>query len=252
MKRKILESIIDIVSFFWKLVPWKIRNYFILIPIILEGRGNHIKAFERLFEVEDNLKWVYNELALRYGQGVHVKHKLMNYSNFFQRNITDKDKVLDIGCGYGAVAISIAKNMKSIQLTGVDIDKQKIQKAKKSHNYKNLTFIHGDAFVLEPFKVDIVILSNVLEHIKDREDFIIKIKKHFRPSLFLIRVPDFERDWTVPFRKEIGTNYFSDTTHYIEHTENEFRQEMNNAGLKIVTLTKNWSEIWAKCESKIE
>ena len=252
MKRKILENILDGIAVFWRLIPWKLRSYLFLIPILLEGRGNNINAFKRLFEIEDKLKWVYNELALRHGKGVHIKHDLMNYYHFFESNIKQNQNVLDIGCGYGAVAISIAKNMKQIKITGIDIDKEKIQKATQNNQFKNLKFIHGDAFAIKPFKVDVIILSNVLEHIKDREDFIIRTKSIFNPSLFLIRVPDFERDWTVPFRKEIETNYFSDTTHYIEHTENEFRQEMNNAGLKIVTLTKNWSEIWAKCESKIE
>ena len=252
MKRKILESILDGIAVFWRFIPWKLRNYFFLIPILLEGRGNHIKAFKRLFEIEDNLKWVYNELALRHGNGVHIKHNLMNYYYFFESNIKKNHNVLDIGCGYGAVAISIAKNMKQIKVTGIDIDKEKINKAIQNNNVKNLKFIHGDAFEIKPFKVDVIILSNVLEHIENREDFIIRIKKIFNPSLFLIRVPDFERDWTIPFRKQIGTNYFSDSTHYIEHTEKEFRNEMDHSGLQVISLTKNWSEIWAICENKVE
>ena len=252
MKRIILERILNGIAIFWRLIPWKLRRYFFLIPILLEGRGDHINAFKRLFEIEDNLKWVYNELALRYGKGVHVKHNLMNYYHFFESNIKENQKILDIGCGYGAVAISIVKNMKTIQVTGLDIDKEKIQKATQNNSFKNLKFLHGDAFEIKPFKVDVIILSNVLEHIKDRENFIIRIKNIFNPSLFLIRVPYFERDWTIPFRKKIGTNYFSDSTHYIEHTENQFRNEMNNSGLQITSLTKNWSEIWATCENKVE
>ena len=77
----------------------------------------------------------------------------------------------------------------------------------------------------------------------------IKLKKKFKPSLFLIRVPDFERDWSIPLKKEMGIYYFSDKTHFIEHTEEEFREEIKRAGLKVKSLTKNWSEIWAECES---
>ena len=79
-----------------------------------------------------------------------------------------------------------------------------------------------------------------------------KVKKQFNPSLFLIRVPDFERDWSIPFRKKIGTNYYSDKTHYIEHTEIQFRKEIIKSGLQIRSLKKNWSEIWAVCENKID
>ena len=43
---------------------------------------------------------------------------------------------------------------------------------------------------------------------------------------------------------------------YNENTPNKnivyaFRKEIENAGLQILFLTKNWSEIWAKCEKKI-
>ena len=252
MKRKILEYIIDIISFFWRMIPWKLRQYFFLLPLILEGRGDHIKSFKRLFWIEDNVKWVYNELALRHGKGIHVKHELMNYSKFFIRNIKNKQIVLDIGCGYGTVANSIAQNNQTVQVIGLDIDKEKIEKANKNYNTSNLKFIYGDAFLIKPFKVDVVILSNVLEHIVDRESFIKKVKSHFNPSLFLIRVPDFERDWSIPFRKKNGINYYSDRTHYIEHTEVEFRNEINNSGLQVQSLKKNWSEIWAICENKID
>ena len=44
---------------------------------------------------------------------------------------------------------------------------------------------------------------------------------------------------------------YNKTNNTIEHTENEFRQEMSDAGLNILSLQKNWSEIWATCESKI-
>ncbi len=251
MKRKILEKVLDILSLVWRIIPWKIREFFFLVPLVLEGRGSHINAFERLFKLEENTKWVYNELALRHGNGVHIKHKLMNYSSFFKSHLKNNQKVVDIGCGYGAVANAIVEGLVTVKVLGIDTDKEKIEMAKKYYNDKNLEFIHGDALTINPFKADVIILSNVLEHIEDRKNFLIKINERFRPSLFLIRVPDFERDWTIPFKKEIGINYFSDSTHFIEHTEREFRKEMNNAGLNITSLQKNWSEIWATCESKI-
>ncbi len=251
MKRKILEKALDILSLVWRLIPWKIREFFFLLPLVLEGRGNHVNAFERLFKIEENTKWVYNELALRYGNGVHIKHKLMNYSSFFKSHIKKNQKVVDIGCGYGAVAYAIVESLVAVKVLGIDTDKKKIEMAKKNYKNKNLEFIYGDAFTINPFKADVIILSNVLEHIEDRKNFLVNINKRFRPSSFLIRVPDFERDWTIPFKKELGINYFSDTTHFIEHTEIEFRKEINNAGLNIISLQKNWSEIWAKCESKI-
>ena len=152
----------------------KLRNYFFLIPIVLEGRGKHLEAFERLFKIEEHTKWVYNELALRYGNGVHIKHKVMNYAVFFINNIEKNHIVLDIGCGYGTVAETIVRKIGQSKLLDTD---EKIFQTKKNYTNKNLKFIYGDALHIEPFKVDVIVLSNVLEHIEDRVLFLTKIKK---------------------------------------------------------------------------
>ena len=36
-----------------------------------------------IFLIKDSLDWVINERALKYGQGIHPKHKLTNYHHFF-------------------------------------------------------------------------------------------------------------------------------------------------------------------------
>ena len=64
---------------------------------------------------------------------------------------------------------------------------------------------------------------------------------------FLIRVPLFERDWQIAFRKEIGSYYFSDQDHKIEHTLEEFKNEILLSKLKITEIFTIWGEIWASC-----
>ena len=96
-------------------------------------------------------------------------------------------------------------------------------------------------------KSDVVILSNVLEHIENRILFLSHIKKCSDPKKILIRVPLFERDWQMPLRKELKINYFSDEDHKIEHTVDEFINELSSANVKIENLTTKWGEIWAVC-----
>jgi hypothetical protein len=62
----------------------------------------------------------------------------------------------------------------------------------------------------------------------------------------LIRVPLIERDWLVSLKKEMGLNYFSDPTHYIEYTKESFDQEVTEAGLKVKSIQCKWGEIWAE------
>ena len=97
---------------------------------------------------------------------------------------------------------------------------------------------------------DVVILSNILEHIKERKSFLRMIVKKSGAKTFLIRVPLFERDWQLALRKELGIYYFSDLDHEIEHTTSEFKKEVNEANLKIKEIYTIWGEIWANCSNE--
>ena len=77
-------------------------------------------------------------------------------------------------------------------MTGIDFDNKLIEQASSNSDLKNLNFIAKDA-VREKFdqNYDVIILSNVLEHIEDR-NISKKIKCiEIRPKI-LIRVPLFE------------------------------------------------------------
>jgi hypothetical protein len=93
-----------------------------------------------------------------------------------------------------------------------------------------------------------VLLSNVLEHIESRVEFLLSLlNSNIKAKRFLIRVPCYERDWQVPLRDNFGVNYFTDSDHKIEHTVSEFRGEINKAKLEIDEIITNWGEIWAVC-----
>ena len=203
-----------------------------------------------MFLIKDKLEWIINERAIKYGNGVHPKHLLTNYHQFFIDRIKDGDRVLDVGCGNGSVAISIAKRNLNSLITGIDLDKNNIKFAKekqKNNNLKNLNFINGDVNDLKEIKSDVVILSNVLEHIEKRSLFLTNIQKLTGANLFLIRVPYFKRDWQVAFRKELGMYYFSDQDHKIEHTLEELKKELKISNLKMHETIIIWGEIWTKC-----
>jgi 2-polyprenyl-3-methyl-5-hydroxy-6-metoxy-1,4-benzoquinol methylase len=94
--------------------------------------------------------------------------------------------------------------------------------------------------------VDVVILSNVLEHIEKRIDFLRKIQERCQPDYFLIRVPMYERDWRIPLQDELGLDYFLDSTHFIEYRFEELEKELGEAGLKIETVKIGWGEYRVK------
>lgn len=181
-------------------------------------------------------------LAIKYENGLHPKHRLMNYHQFFVDNISPNDTVLDIGCGNGALAYDVAKQVQ--RLVGVDIDEQLIEKAKKKHKLSNLEFLCCDAtrdLGTEHFSV--IILSNVLEHIEHRPEFLRNIKP--LADKFLIRVPMIDREWVTLYKRELGMDYRLDTTHFTEFTFQSFTNELKQAGLRVESHCVQFGEIWA-------
>lgn len=193
--------------------------------------------------------WIHNfsyrlvgVLAIKENGGIHPKHKIQNYYEFFLSNVSSTDKVLDIGCGNGACTNAVAK--KVAKAVGIDISKNNIRTAKKRFFNENLEYIVGDATAYD-FRdnFDVIMLSNVLEHIKNRIEFLEKIKK-LAPKI-LIRVPLLTRDWLAVYKKNNGLEYRLDKTHFIEYTEESFKDEMKKAGLKMESFYTRFGELYA-------
>jgi 2-polyprenyl-3-methyl-5-hydroxy-6-metoxy-1,4-benzoquinol methylase len=205
-------------------------------------------AMRSLLQCEDDLMEHINRVALRYGAGVHVKHHLTHYHDFFVERIGSGERVLDIGCGYGAVAFSIATRS-GAHVTGIDINPQNIAQARRTHQHPNLTFICGDVLhTLPPGPFETMVFSNVMEHLEERVAFLRTVQEHLAPRRWLIRVPMVNRHWMVPMRQELGMPHYSDPTHYTEYTRESFEQEVQAAGMHITHLQINWGEIWAEVQ----
>jgi SAM-dependent methyltransferase len=169
-------------------------------------------------------------------RGLHPKHRLTNYHKFFTDNVSEKDTVLDIGCGNGYLTYKIAE--KAFHVYAIDIiDNFKYHK-------DNIRFYKfGANEIYNESKAHVVVLSNVLEHIKDRITFLKRI--HPISKKFLVRVPMLDRDWLTLYKKELGVEYRLDKGHFIEYTEQSFRDEVKEAGYKIVKLEIRFGEIYA-------
>jgi 2-polyprenyl-3-methyl-5-hydroxy-6-metoxy-1,4-benzoquinol methylase len=174
--------------------------------------------------------------------GLHPKHRIMNYHKFFVDNVGENDTVLDIGCGNGALSYDVAR--KARKVVGIDLSERNISVAISKYSKDNIDYVHGDALTdLPDQQFDLIILSNVLEHIDKRLEFLTFLKR--LTSKFLIRVPMLNRSWIDIYKKELGLEYRLDKTHFIEYTLESFKEELEKAGLAISDYSVQFGEIWA-------
>ncbi|TAL50339.1 class I SAM-dependent methyltransferase [Patescibacteria group bacterium] len=200
------------------------------------------------FLVRMALRWhnlsykLSSTLAIKAEGGIHPKHRLMNYHQFFLDHITQSDRVLDIGCGNGVLAYDLADV--AAYVMGIDLNEKNRHAWENRFARKNLEYHIADATIFSPEEhFDVVVLSNVLEHIERRVEFLQRIK-HLAP-LFLIRVPMIDRDWITLYKKEIGIEYRLDMTHFTEYTLQSFTDEIQEAGFTMKSSSIQFGEIWA-------
>ena len=147
-------------------------------------------------------------------------------------------KILDIGTGSGAIAISLAREFENAAIVAIDISEDAIKVANKNIKEKNL-------------QKQIKLQKTTFENIKDNFDLIVsnppyltqkemkKISneiKHFEPAIALYGGEDgldFYREFAIKINKNlINGGYF-----IIEIGESQFdecKEIFNNSGLKYI------------------
>jgi 2-polyprenyl-3-methyl-5-hydroxy-6-metoxy-1,4-benzoquinol methylase len=202
-------------------------------------------GLRRLLRLNDYLDQRIDGIAIDLDGGVHAKHRLTGYHDFFVRNVGRGERVLDVGCGKGELAYDLAVRA-GAPVTGIDISRPSLDFARARFQAPELEFVEGDILAWEPpHDYDVVVLSNVLEHVGPRVALLQRLRASVHPDRFLIRVPSEERDWLVPLRRELGLPHFSDPTHETEYTVEQLRSELREAGIEIEELVQRWGELWA-------
>lgn len=228
----------------------KIIFYITYFPLRLYARwAKPQSALVFLFNLHKRILTLISDRASDYEGGVHPKHRLMQYHKFFVDRLHSGEKVLDIGSGRAFLANEMAKT--GALITGIELSEKNVAISKRLYKQDNLKFILGNAWKdLPDEKFDTIVMSNVLEHIDDRVGFLKKVQKEAHPKRWLIRVPCFDRDWTVPMARELGVDSRLDETHFTEFTKESFEREMHDAGLNIKSFEVCWGEIYSELVPK--
>lgn len=204
------------------------------------------EALRLLFRMQAALYPLLGRKAVEYGGGLHTKHRHTRYHEFFAQRVQPGQRVLDIGCGVGAVAFDVAERS-GASVVAVDLSADNIRVARERFSHPRVEYrvqdgLQGDL----AGRFDVVVLSNILEHLPERPAFLAEVLRVAAPSKMLIRVPLFERDWQVPLKKELGIEWRLDATHETEYMLESFAEEIEKAGCRILHQEVRWGEIWAE------
>ena len=224
--------------------PW--RALFRLWLATIRAQRDRRQAMRELLEVHGDSFAAMDRGAIDYDGGVHAKHRLTRYHDFFVERIQPDERVLDVGCHKGELAYDIAERT-GATVIGVDLSPWALEFARERSAHPRVTYVEADALTYEPQEpVDVVVLSNVLEHIGGRDEFLRGLRDRARAKRLLVRVPVLERDWTVPLRHELGLPHFSDPDHEVEYDPGLLREELAAGGWEMGEPRLVWGEIWVE------
>lgn len=216
----------------------------------VRAQGDHTKAMRELLEIYQDAYAGVDLGAIDYDGGVHAKHRLTHYHDFFVERIAGNERVLDVGCGKGELAYDIAERA-GATVTAIDASPWMLEFARKRSAHPRVTYVQADAVGYEPREpVDVAVLSNLLEHIGPRIELLRGLRERARARRLLIRVPTLDRDWTVPLRREVGLPHFSDPEHKVEYTPGLLRAELAEGGWRMGEPQLGWGEIWVEASAE--
>lgn len=141
-------------------------------------RGTRKPDFKKIEKINYDEYWKTRGFALR--------SRLMEREIIFFDWIKTGSKVLDVGCGNSRLLYEL-KNRKDCVVTGLDTSPLVIEGQKQSGISAQVMDIESPKFILDQ-SYDYIIASELLEHLRQPEDFIRKLAPHAK--FLVISVPN--------------------------------------------------------------
>lgn len=226
---------------------WLVSFIYTLQRLIPLSKKKKFRLFLRL-------EWIFDRLA-------HEKsfqylspdqHPFRKYSfRFMDENIPENSTILDLGSNYGVISFHLSK--RANRVVGIDHDAVAINKARVNYKSDNLEFIQIDALEYlnkNENKFDVLVLSHILEHLDNREEFLNQYKKYFK--FIYIELPDFDKNYLNHYRKEIGDELiYTDNDHVVEFDRDELLILLKKCNIKVSVAEYRFGLIKLWCETGI-
>ena len=158
------------------------------------------------------------------------------YCNYLQvkffKNVSKKDKIIDLACGYGEV-VYFFENKGFENITGVEISKELVDLSKQL-GVKNV--VEGDIYKylnsVEDNSIKVFVMKDIIEHFEVDElaNLLRLIKTKLKSDGFIIgHVPNGSGIFGMLIK-------YNDLTHKIAYTQKSLQQLAKICGFKIVEV----------------
>ncbi len=159
--------------------------------------------------------------------------------------LKDGEALLDVGCGFGGTISLVNRLYHHMSLTGVNIDKRQIDRARRQVSAKNENTIafkvgHASKLPFEDNQFDKVIAVECIFHFPRREDFIREAFRVLKPNGLLV-ISDFvPTPLALPLCSVLAKEKFKRYNFWglcnINYTEKKYQQLAHLCQLNLDTL----------------
>ena len=165
--------------------------------------------------------------------------------NFNKFGLKQDGLMLDVGCGEGRHIFGVMQNYPDIKCIGLDMDKDSLNKVEEGYEYfKSITnagvdLLKGSAYSL-PFpnnSFDLVVCSEVLEHLHEYNDAVKEIHRVLKPGgKFYASVP---ASWPERICWILSKDYQNQPGGHLRvFNQKKLVSEIKNSGFKFLSSEK--------------
>ncbi len=151
------------------------------------------------------------------------KSRISMLSSDIRRHCKHPDRMLDAGCGTGAIVNELAKNFNRTDFFAFDISKWSIVKACEYYPEDKVRYAIADAFCM-PFRsgaFDCVMTTEVIEHVLDPRTIVDEIERTLKPGgILMIDTPfKYHPIWNLGILRKLASSekkgeYAAGKSHY--------------------------------------